>query len=204
MILRILAIRAGGLLNDADIARDAGLNAVTCRNYKTLLRMLFLTIDLPPWYRNIGKRLVKASKGYLIEILLLCHLLEYDLNNLLKNRPELAGHVIENFVATELIKLQSITLNPPSLYHFRTGDNYEVDFVVEKRSGQLAGIEVKKSITVDTSDFKGLKTLQHLVGSDFICGVVLYLGKDIVPFGPNLWAVPINNLGGKSKIRTRI
>lgn len=195
-LLRILANRAGGLINDAEIARDAGLNSVTCRNYKTLLKMLFLTFELAPWYRNIGKRLVKSAKGYVIDTLLLCHLLQYDLKDLEKNRPELFGHVIENFVATELVKLVATHDENLNLLHFRTGDNKEVDFVVEKSNGQLAGIEVKKRDSVSKEDFKGLKELQLLSGQDFICGIVLYRGKEVVPFGKNLWAVPIANLWG--------
>lgn len=195
-LLRILANRVGGLVNDAEIARDAGLNPVTSRNYKTLLKMLFLTIELAPWYRNIGKRLVKSPKGYLIDTLLLCYLLQYDLDALEKNRPELFGHVIENFVTMELLKL--MTNNPShsklNLLHFRTSDNKEVDFVLERTNGQLAGIEVKRSDSVTKSDFKGLKELQSLSEKDFVCGVVLYRGKDVVPFGQNLWAIPLANL----------
>ncbi len=119
-LLRILANRAGGLVNDADIARDAGLNSVTSRNYKTLLKMLFLTFDLSPWYRNIGKRLVKAPKGYMTDTLLLCHLLQYELSDLEKNRPELFGRVLENFVATELLKLITFHEEKIDLFHFRS------------------------------------------------------------------------------------
>ncbi len=193
-LLRILASRAGCLINDADIARSAGLNSVTSRNYKTLLKMLFLTFELMPWYRNIGKRLVKSPKGYMIDSLLLCHLLQYELDDLERNRPELFGHILENFVATELLKLMTIIDNKPDLFHFRTSDNKEVDFVLEKPNGQLAAIEVKQRDYVDKSDFKGLETLQAITGDDFICGVVLYRGYDVVPFGKNLWAVPISNL----------
>jgi predicted AAA+ superfamily ATPase len=193
-LLRILANRAGGLVNDAEIARDAGLNPVTARNYKTLVKMLFLTFELPPWYRNIGKRLVKSPKGYVTDTLLLCHLLQYELSDLEKNRPELFGHVIENFVAAELLKLMTNSNQKLDLLHFRTGDNKEADFVLEKPNGQLAAVEVKKRDSVGQSDFKGLQELQALAGQDFVCGVVLYSGKDVVPFGQNLWAVPIANL----------
>jgi predicted AAA+ superfamily ATPase len=193
-LLRILANRSGGLVNDADIARDAGLNAVTSRNYKTLLKMLFLTFELAPWYRNIGKRLVKSPKGYMTDTLLLCHLLQYELSDLEKNRPELFGHVLENFVATELLKLMTFRDDKMNLFHFRSSDNKEVDFVLEKTNGQLTAAEVKKSDNVSKSDFKGLEELQRITGNDFICGIVLYRGKDIVPFGQNLWAVPISNL----------
>lgn len=193
-LLRILASRAGGLINDADIARSTGLNHITARNYKTLLKMLFLTFDIAPWYRNIGKRLVKSSKGYVTDTLLLCHLLQYELDDLEKNRPELFGHVLENFVAAELLKLISISDKKLDIFHFRTSDNKEVDFVLEKPSGQLAAIEVKKRDHVNASDFKGLKVLQELTGDDFVCGIVLYRGKDVVPFGKNLWATPFNVL----------
>ncbi|MDR2820168.1 MAG: ATP-binding protein [Desulfovibrio sp.] len=193
-LLRILGARAGGLVNDAGIARDAGLNHMTARNYKTLLQMLFLTFELAPWHRNIGKRLVKAPKGYVIDTLLLCHLLQYDLDDLEKNRPELFGHVVENFVAAELVKLTANSDHRPVLRHFRTGDNKEVDFVLEKPNGQLAGVEVKIGDRVKASDFNGLECLQALAKDDFVCGAVLYRGRDVVPFGKNLWAVPIANL----------
>ncbi len=193
-LLRILASRAGGLINDADIARSAGLNHITARNYKTLLKMLFLTFDVAPWYRNIGKRLVKSPKGYVSDTLLLCHLLQYELDDLKKNRPELFGHVLENFVAAELLKLISASNSKLDMFHFRTSDNQEVDFVLEKPNGQLAAIEIKKRDHVDAADFKGLKTLQQLTADDFVCGVVLYRGKDVVPFGKKLWAVPLSAL----------
>ncbi len=193
-LLRILANRSGSLINDADISRDAGLNTVTSRNYKTLLKMLFLTFEIPPWYRNIGKRLVKSTKGYLTDTLLLCHLLQYELSALAINRPEIFGHVLENFVATELLKLIANHDHKFDLFHFRTSDNKEVDFILEKPNGNLAGIEVKMSDKVSRSDFKGLETLQSLTKDDFICGIVLYRGKDVVPFAKNLWAVPISNL----------
>ncbi|MCY3715803.1 MAG: ATP-binding protein [Chloroflexi bacterium] len=195
-LFRILANRAGSLVNDADIARDAGLNHVTTRNYKTLLRMLYLTFEIAPWYRNIGKRLVKAPKGYLIDTLLLCYLLGYELDDLAKNQPVLFDHVLENFVATELLKLMSFHDKRMDLFHFSTSDKKEVDFVIEKSNGQLAAIEVKHRDYLSNSDFKGLRELQRLTGDDFICGIVLYRGRDVVPFGQNLWAIPINNLWG--------
>ena len=136
-LLRILAGRTGNLINDADIARDARLNPVTSRNYKTLLKMLFLTFELAPWYRNISKRLVKSPKGYMTDTLLLCHLLQYELSDLEINSPELFGHVLENFVATELLKLMTFQDEKMDLFHFRTSDTKEVDFVLEKPNGQL-------------------------------------------------------------------
>jgi len=46
----------------------------------------------------------------------------------------------------------------------------------------------------DAGDFKGLRELQEATGDDLQCGIVLYAGKDIVPFGEKLFAVPLSAL----------
>ena len=189
-LLRVLASRAGNLINDADLSRDVGLNAVTGKFYRNILKMMFLTIDVPPWYRNIGKRLVKSSKGYLVDTLFLCYVLGLKLEDLVKNRPDLFGHVLENYVVMELTKLLSFNDSKAKLYHFRTSDGKEVDFVLEKPDGNLWAIEVKNSDSVSAKDFNGVKLFAELTGRNFQGGIVLYSGKDVVPFGENLWAVP--------------
>jgi predicted AAA+ superfamily ATPase len=193
-LLRLLAARAGNLLNDADIARDAGLNAVTGKFYRNVLKMMFVNFDVPSWYRNIGKRLVKASKGYLTDTQMLCHMLDLNLTDIQQNKPDLFGHVLENYVATELTKLLSFGNTRGQLLHFRTSDGKEVDFVIEKPDGSVFGIEVKRSESVNIHDFKGLNLLAELTGKDFLGGIVLYSGKEAVPFGKNLWAVPFHIL----------
>ena len=189
-LLRILATRAGNLLNDSDISRDLGLSSVTTKFYRNILKMMFLNFDVQPWFRNIGKRLVKAPKGYLTDTLMLCYMLDLNLEDMYRNKPDLFGHVLENYVATELLKLLSFSDTKAQLLHFRTSDCKEVDFVLEKPDGTIFGIEVKKSESVNIQDFKGLIALAELTGNDFTGGVVLYSGKDTVPFGKNLWAVP--------------
>ena len=59
---------------------------------------LFLTFECAPWYRNIGMP-CEVTKG--IHVILCCFAtLQYELSDLEANRPELFGHVLENFVAT--------------------------------------------------------------------------------------------------------
>ncbi len=193
-LLRMLATRAGNLMNDSDIARSLGLNSVTGKFYRNILKMMFLNFDVSPWFKNIGKRLVKAPKGYLTDTLMLCHMLDADINELEKNKPELFGHVLENYVATELIKQLSFSDVRAQLLHFRTSDGKEVDFVLEKPDGSVVAIEVKKSEFVSSDDFKGIKLLAELTKKDFAGGLVLYTGKEVVPFGKNLWAVPMHVL----------
>jgi uncharacterized protein len=193
-LLRILATRAGNLINDADVARDLGLNPVTSKLYRNILKMMFLNFDVEPWFRNIGKRLVKSPKGYLTDTLLLCHMLDLNIEDIERNKPDLFGHILENYIATELTKLLTFSETKARLLHFRTSDGKEVDFVLERPDGSVFGIEIKKSESVNIHDFKGLQTLSELTAKEFVGGVVLYSGKDAVPFGKNLWAVPFHIL----------
>ena len=43
-------------------------------------------------------------------------------------------------------------------------------------------------------DFRGLETLARLSGDRFVRGVVLCAGTTVVPFGRNLYQLPISQL----------
>ncbi len=191
-LLKALAGRAGGLVNEADIARTVGLNAVTGKNYRVLLQMIFLAMDVKPWFRNIGKRLVKSPKNYLVDASLLCHLQRIDLAQSEINDPHRFGQILENFVATELVKQLSAADGLAELQHFRTSDGKGVDFILESLDGKLAAIEVKNRDAITENHFKGLKILRREAPDDFVCGIVLYRGRRIAPFDHNLWAVPVD------------
>jgi predicted AAA+ superfamily ATPase len=57
----MLAHCQGGLLNAAQLARGLGVDGKTVPGYLDLLVDLLLARRLPPWHRNVGKRLVKSS-----------------------------------------------------------------------------------------------------------------------------------------------
>jgi predicted AAA+ superfamily ATPase len=189
-LLKLLAARASGLLNLADVGRDAGLPHTTLTRYLALLETVFLVHRLPAWSRNLGKRLVKAPKLHLVDSGLACHLIGADARRLSEDRP-LLGRLLESFVVGELRKQISWADPRTALYHFRTAAGWEADVVLEKPDGSVAAIEVKASVTVKASDFAALQTLRDELGKQFRAGVVLYLGDQIVPFGDKLWLVPM-------------
>lgn len=190
-LLRLLASRSGSLLNFAELGRSAGLPQTTLKRYFALLEMLFLVVRVPSWERNAGKRLVKAPKVYLPDTGLLNHLQGASTESLLA-QAGLPGGVVETLVLSELLKHLAFSAQRLSLWHYRTQTDVEVDFVLENPSGQITGIEVKASATVDGKDFKGLRHLRESEPATFMRGIVLYAGREIVPFGDRLWAVPLS------------
>lgn len=192
-LLKLLAARTSGLLNLADVGRDAGLPHTTLTRYLALLETVFLVHRLPAWSPNLGKRLVKAPKLHLVDTGLACHLIGADSGRLDDDRP-LQGRILETFVVGELRKQLSWTHPQTALFHFRTAAGSEVDVIVENPDGTVAGIEVKASATVGPADFAALKGLQAQLGGRFLAGIVLYQGDQLVPFGDRLWLVPLSAL----------
>jgi predicted AAA+ superfamily ATPase len=189
-LLKLLAARTSGLLNLADVGRDAGLPHTTLTRYLALLETAFLVHRLPAWSPNLGKRLVKASKLHLVDTGLACHLVGTDHRRLSEDRS-LLGRMLETFVVGELRKQLSWADPHTALCHFRTAAGSEVDVLLEKADGTVAGVEVKASATVGTSDFAALRELRDQLGKRFRAGMVLYTGDQWVPFGDKLWLVPL-------------
>ncbi len=190
-LLQLLATRSATLLNFAELSRSSTMAQTTLKRYLALLETLFMVVRLPAWERNLGKRMTKAPKVFLTDCGMLAHLLSYSEKGL-DNLPGLPGGLVESFVLAELLKHLSFTSERLTLWHYRTQSNIEVDFVLENRQGQLTGIEVKASGSVDYAAFKGLRHLQETEPDKFVRGIVLYAGREVVPFGEKLFAVPLS------------
>ena len=81
-----------------------------------------------------------------------------------------------------------------SFFHFRDRDDFEVDIVIERGVGRVAGIEVKAAASVAERDLRGLRKLKEAAGSRFARGVVLYDGEAGIDFGDGLYGVPLRTL----------
>lgn len=191
-LLRLLAAHAGGLLNEASLARDLKYNQSTLRRHRNILTQVYFINPIDPWYRNLGKRLVKAPKNYFTDTGMLCHLLGIDPNDFDHLEGQTKGRIFENLVASELTKLITDDMLT-RLNHFRSHNGDEVDFIIEQ-GRKLVAIEVKAKKQLHKDDFKGIEIFQTLVNKDFHIGIVLYLGDKVVKWGDNIIALPVSAL----------
>jgi predicted AAA+ superfamily ATPase len=193
---RLLSLAAGQtatLINVSDLAGPFQVSRPTIREYVTLLTRVFLLEELPPWHSNRLKRLVKTPKLHLSDTGLACALLGFDGPGLWEDRTAL-GPLLETFVYQELRRQGSWHEDQIRFHHFRDKDMAEVDIVLERGAGGVAGVEVKASATVTATDFRGLRKLKAAAGKRFAGGVVVYDGETSASFGDGLWAVPIRAL----------
>lgn len=192
-LMELAAAQTGQLFNLSELAGPFQLSRPTIGDYVTLLEQVFLIHRVPSWHSNRISRLVKAPKLHVGDTGIACAVLNRSVDSLRDDRT-LLGHLLETHVIQELRKQAGWSQDRIQLHHFRTKDGAEVDAVLERSDGRIAGVEVKLSGTVVPKDFRGLRKLQEAAGDLFVSGVVLYDGEQVIPFGDGLFAVPLERL----------
>lgn len=191
--VRILAEHSAQLANYSQLGAAIGVSNKTGQRYVGLLEQVFLVETLQPWFTNRLKRIAKTPKLHFLDSGLLATTRGIGLDRLKADRV-LLGPLLESFVFSEVRKLMTgsdLRLTP---YHFRDHQMREVDIVLERDDGMIAGIEIKASASVSPGDFAGLRTLAEASGDRFAYGVVLYDSTDVVSFGERIAAVPLSAL----------
>ncbi|OQY19862.1 MAG: hypothetical protein B6I36_03035 [Desulfobacteraceae bacterium 4572_35.1] len=144
--VQVCATRCSQLLNYTDMAKDVGVSAGTIKSWMGALETSGIIYLLPPFFANIGKRLVKAPKLFFADTGLLCHLLNINSQHAYIKSPAL-GHIWENFVFSEIIK--TLPIKPGrNLFFYRDQNGVEMDFMLEL-GGKLHLIEAKSSERID-------------------------------------------------------
>lgn len=192
-LFRVLAARSAKIANFADLARDAGMNHVTLRRYAAHLEALFLVSHATAWARNQSKRMAKAPKLFVTDSGLAAALLNASAARI-EEDGALLGPLLETFVIDELDRQRTWSGRAPTLHHYRTHGGREADVVLEDREGRVAAVEVTAKASVSAADVAGLRSVAEDAGADFCAGVVLHLGRDVVPFGERLFAMPVSAL----------
>ncbi|MDO8412242.1 MAG: ATP-binding protein [Gallionellaceae bacterium] len=194
-LLKSLAQMSGQLCNFAQLGGQVGLDSKTANKYLAVFEQMYLLRRVQPWSNNRLSRIIKTPKVQFLDSGLLSALTGLTEVAAVRDR-QLFGRVLESYVYAELLKQATWAERDYAVYTYRDKDQVEVDFVIEDIAGQVAGIEVKAAASVSANDLTGLKKLSLLAGEKFVAGIVLYDGKDTLPIGKQLWAVPISTLWG--------
>lgn len=144
--LALVASRHGQVLNKTDLSTPLGMSVPGITRWLDILEATGQILIVPPYFENLGKRLIKSPKVYIADSGLACHLLGIRGAAELARSPFL-GAVFEGLVAAELAKAQVHAGKRRELYFFRDHQGLEVDFLVPTASGGVALIEAKASTT---------------------------------------------------------
>ncbi len=158
-LLTMLAHAQGGLANLSQFAGALGLSQPTIARYVDILEQSFLLRRLSPYFRNVGKRLVKAPKLYLRDTGLLHHLLNIDSMDGLASHP-IRGASWETFVLEDMLRREAVAYPHSLAYFWRTAGGAEVDLLIE-RGGALHAVEVKTARANSVYLARGLRAIME-------------------------------------------
>jgi uncharacterized protein len=145
--LALLASRHGQILNRTDLAAPLGVSVPTVSEWLHVLEITSQVIVVPPYFENLGKRLIKSPKIYWGDSGLACYLLGIVSEPELQRSPFL-GQLFEGFVAAEILKSQVNRGARKEIYYFRDQQGLEVDFLIPRPNAGLWLIECKAGKTV--------------------------------------------------------
>jgi len=193
-LLRLVAARHGQCLNVANFARDLGITPRTANVYLDAVEGVFLWRRLPPYLANIGKRLVKSPKAYLVDSGLLHHLLRIHDHEALEAHP-LRGASWEGWIGEQLIRQAELTEPSPAIFHWRTQAGAEVDLVFETDGGRLIPVEIKYTTRIDGFATRGLRRFLDDFPDRASFGVIIYRGETVARASANILLVPVELTG---------
>ena len=184
----LCAGRVGQLLNLTSLSDDVGVSRTTIRQWLTVLERSYIVYLLPPFARNIRKRLVKSPKLYFHDVGLASYLLGIESPGQVATHP-LRGALFENIVVTEAIKHGYNRGGDPRLSFFRDSRGLECDLFYETGRG-INAIEAKSSATVTSKFFQSFDRVAKEV-PDVVARTLVYAGAgaqtrdagDVVPLG---------------------
>ena len=174
--MRILAGRVAQLLNIDSLASDAGISATAAKEWLSILEASYITRTLRPYYKNFGKRFIKAPKVYFTETGLACNLLGIKSASQVATHP-LVGNLFENMVVMEAVKHRLNRGEADDLYFMRTSHGVEVDLVAETE-GLLSLCEIKAGATFHDDMADNIRSLYRLIPDAIGQKSVVYSGHE--------------------------
>jgi len=172
--IKLCAGRIGGVFEASSLANEVGVSNKTISHWLSILEASYIVFRLPPYFENIGKRLIKSPKLYFTDVGLASYLLGIESEAQLSRDP-LRGDLFENLVVLELMKYRFNRAQDPNLYFYRDQSKNEIDIII-KHGHELIPVEIKSAQTFHSQFLKGLKLLKRILPERVPQGYVLYAG----------------------------
>jgi len=172
----LLAGRIGQIVNYTSLSNDVGVSSTTIKNWISVLKASFVIFELPPFFENIRKRVVKSPKIYFNDVGLAAYLLGIETADQVSRDP-LRGGLYENLFILEVLKSCLNYGKRPELFFYRDTHGNEVDLII-KAARNLIPFEIKSAATFTPEFLKGIEHFRKIAGNRCSNGYVLYNGHE--------------------------
>jgi predicted AAA+ superfamily ATPase len=142
--IQLLAGRVGNLLDLTGLGREVGVEANTIRDWISVLEQMHIIALVPPYHSNLSSRLVKSPKVYFLDTGLACRLQGWTESNPILTSPQQGG-LFKSLVYSEIHKLINNHRLDWKIWHWRSRDGEEIDFLLQLGPQQMVFVEAKVS-----------------------------------------------------------
>ena len=176
IFLKLCAGRIGQQLNLTNLAKEAGISIPTVKSWLSILESSYIAYQLPPFFNNFNKRLVKSTKLYFYDTGLVSYLLGIKSEKSIQE-SEFKGALFENMVINEYIKQNYHHNLYHEFYFWRDSNGHEVDLLVSNETAYDI-VEIKATKTILPKLFDGLDLLKNIGKEKINRKVLVYGGKE--------------------------
>lgn len=172
--LGLCAARSGQMLNINALGNECGISQPTAKAWLSVLESSYITFQLPPYFKNFNKRIVKTPKLYFYDTGLVCHLLGIKT---LEDLDPFKGALFENLIIAEFYKQNEHQYLHQDFYYWRDASGNEVDLLYPKAL-KFNIFEIKASQTIKPDHFKGLNFLSDISNEAVSTKTLIYGGNE--------------------------
>ena len=186
--ISVAASLTGQLLNYSNIARDIGIDVKTAQAWMGILEKSGLVYLLHPYSPNITKRIIKTPKMYFLDTGLCAYLTKWLTPDSLM-MGAMSGSILETYVVGEILKSYLHNGRDPTVYFYRDANQHEIDIVIEE-DGTLYPVEIKKTASPGSNDYKSFRELEKLKKKIGL-GAVLCLKAERIALSREVVSIPV-------------
>lgn len=176
IFIRLCAGRIGSEFNASALAGEVGTSSNTINTWVNALAASYIAYMLPPYFVNIGKRLIKSPKIYFYDTGLAAYLLGIENEKQLSVHP-LKGALFENMVVNEAMKNRLNKGKDPNLYFYRDKSQKEVD-LLHTVANDIYAYEIKSAKSFHKEFFKGIDYVKGIFKDQITRSAIIYDGED--------------------------
>lgn len=190
--LRLVALRTGQLLNQADLARDVGISGSTVASWLSALEASHQLAMLEPWFGNVAVSVVKRPNLYLRDAGLAAYLCGvHDVPTLLAS--PLAGALWETLVCAEIRRAQLNRSGGWSLNFWRDRSR-EADFLLH-RAGAFHLADAKWTEQPRRRDATALRKTAKQLPADAVASMAVFCRTPSpFPLDEDVAATPLDSV----------
>lgn len=191
--MSLLAALTAQEVNEGHLGREIGISHTTAKRWISLFNASFQWTEIPPYFGNTIKRIMKKRKGFTTDTGIASLLLRLSSPETIGSSPHF-GALFESYVIAQIMGALSACPTAPNFYHWRTKGGAEIDLLIEMNN-RFIPVEIKARSYVSKKDARGILAFRETYPQlNIDTGVIIYAGERCYPIDAQTVALPYHGI----------